>query len=775
MAGRVSTEPLARARLLGGFQLSLADGAAIPLTSRRARALLAVACLEGEGGVLRDRICGLLWGDRAEEQARASLRQCLFELKAGLGDVSERLLDIGRERIAVRADALDSDVARVRRLLAATSPEDLAQLVPLMAAGQLLEGLEIPGLFQDWLEQTRGAFESALAADLGRCLERLEGEGRWSEVIGLADGYLRRDPLNESIAAAAIRAERADGRQAAAQRRLQAITRALAEELGVAPGPALVRAAHAEAAAPAAASGSAPRSAARPESEGPDPSATPVLAVLAFDNLSGDPAMAYLSDGVADEIQQTVAQGSALKVIARSSSFQFRGGDKAVRKVAAELGATHLLDGSVRLGGSRMRISAQLVDCAGETTLWTGRVDGDLSDLFALQEQVAAAVADALKVTLRPIAQPPLEPVIYEGFLRARGLVTEGGRLYDDTAAEAIPMLESVVAAEPRHAAAWELLAAVRAWVLRSGRRKGPYADGRAGVVAAAEASLRIDSRRGGAYAALAMLEPWGAYKARETLLERALRASPNDPGVLTELSGFCWSVGRFREALTYAEQACELNPLMPAARLEVAQMRTYVGDYDASIRMLGDLHRRWPRNFPILLSLLNFACSLGFWDAYREAAPHVDGFDGWQRQQLDLTLAYGEALSSSDAEQREAVLARYAAFLDRRGTIPLNYLEGLGFLGFADQAFALAERASFDHVFDPDGPLPSASFPGVILGPWAMLSKSPRFLDLADRLGLCAYWRETGRWPDCVAWLPYDLKGEVLGRALEAAGAETP
>src|SRR5690349_5160339 len=117
MAGTSATRPLARARLLGGFQLSLADGAPIPLTSRRARALLAVVCLEGEGGVLRDRIGGLLWGDRGEDQARASLRQCLFELKAGLGDLADQLLDIGRERIVVRPGVLDSDVAELRRAL----------------------------------------------------------------------------------------------------------------------------------------------------------------------------------------------------------------------------------------------------------------------------------------------------------------------------------------------------------------------------------------------------------------------------------------------------------------------------------------------------------------------------------------------------------------------------------------------------------------------------------------------------------------------------------
>src|SRR5215471_13474136 len=109
------------------------------------------------------------------------------------------------------------------------------------------------------------------------------------------------------------------------------------------------------------------------------PPKEPLLAVLAFDNLSGDPEMTYFSDGVSEEIQETVARGSALKVIGKASSFQFRGADKAASNVGAALNATHILDGSVRRSGQRVRISAQLVECARSTTLWSNRFDRDLT------------------------------------------------------------------------------------------------------------------------------------------------------------------------------------------------------------------------------------------------------------------------------------------------------------------------------------------------------------------------------------------------------------
>ena len=491
-----------------------------------------------------------------------------------------------------------------------------------------------------------------------------------------------------------------------------------------------------------------------------------LLAVLAFDNLSGDPEVDFFSDGVSEEIQQTVAQGSSLKVVARSSSFQFRGADKAVRKVAAELQATHLLDGSVRRSGSRVRISAQLVECAGEVTLWANRFDGDLSDVFSLQERIAEAVAEALKVTLARRAQPDImDPVVYELLLKARGIISEAGGLLDDAAATATPLLEQVVQALPDHAPAWELLARSRAWTLRSGNRTGPYEEGRAGVIEAAETALRLDPRAGEAYGALAMLEPWGAYGAREKLLKQALSAAPNDPAALTDMSNFCWSVGRFRDALRLAEQACELNPLMPAARLVVAQMRTYVGDYEAANRMYRDLHQRWPRNSAILIAVLNFSASLEFWETYNELVEAVKTFEGWEAAHLRATMRYANALASDDPQVRHEFLDRFSAQLAKTGTLPLNYLEGLSALGFTDEAFALADRASFDHMFDPDGPVPSGYFPGTILGRWSALNKTPRFIDLCHRLGLCSYWTQSDHWPDCTDWAPFDFKAEVRRR----------
>ncbi|WP_324828585.1 TIR domain-containing protein [Qipengyuania zhejiangensis] len=498
---------------------------------------------------------------------------------------------------------------------------------------------------------------------------------------------------------------------------------------------------------------------------------SPLLAVLAFDNLSSDPELTFFCDGVSEEIQRTVASSTELRVVARSSSFQFRGAHKSIPKVAAELGCTHLLDGTVRRSGSKVRITAELVECASQNALWADRFDGDLDDVFTLQENIAEAVAEALKVKLAPPTKAPvLDPVVYEQFLRARGILADGDPEFDDSAISAAPLLEEVVHSAPDFALAWELLASARAWILRSAHATGSYEDGRSGVLHAANTALRLDPKRAGAHVALARLEPWGAYKAREELLNRALSVAPHDPEALNEMSTFCWSVGRFRDALRLAERACELNPIMPSARLHVAQMRTYVGDYEASIRMLADLHQRWPKNAGILLSLLGFSATLGFWDAYDAAVGDIATFDGWQMRSLKATKLYAEALRSGDDALKQDRLASYTTLLEKTGTIPLNIVDSVSSLGMKEEALALAERASYSHIFQPEGDRPSAIYPGVVLGRWSDLNKTVRFVDLCYRLGLCEYWMQTGAWPDCVDWTPYDFKAEVI-RKVRIAG----
>src|SRR6185295_19283823 len=138
----------------------------------------------------------------------------------------------------------------------------------------------------------------------------------------------------------------------------------------------------------------------------------PLLAVLPFDNLSDDREMQFFSDGVSEEIIQRLSRGAKMKVIGRTSSFQFRGADKTARTVASELKCSHILDGSIRRAGGRVRIAAHLVEAASQTTLWSDRYDRGLDDIFAVQDEISEHIAAALHQNFTSFSTKAIDPAV---------------------------------------------------------------------------------------------------------------------------------------------------------------------------------------------------------------------------------------------------------------------------------------------------------------------------------------------------------------------------
>ena len=189
-----------------------------------------------------------------------------------------------------------------------------------------------------------------------------------------------------------------------------------------------------------------------------------VLVVLPFDNLAGDPDMQAFSDGIAEEIMQAVVRGTEIKVIGRSSSFQFRGADKAVARVVAALKVSHLLDGSVRRAGERVRISAQLIEAAGQTTLWSDTYDRKLDDVFAIQDDISRAVTAALGTTLGVGTQTPgyggtKKFEAFDHFLKGRLRGSE--ELDTDEFTRRSGHLRQAVSVDPSYGLAWAQLSII--------------------------------------------------------------------------------------------------------------------------------------------------------------------------------------------------------------------------------------------------------------------------------------------------------------------------
>lgn len=222
-------------RLLGGFEARLDSGPELALKGRKAQALLAYLAAAPGVAHSRDGLTGLLWGDRAEEQARGSLRQVLAELRRALDGIEPSPLDAGREAVALDAHAVDSDVADLERLIAEGGPEALARAAELYR-GELLEGFGAADpAFDDWLAVERSRLGELALSALGAMLDHLTEAGETERSVALARRLLALDPLREPVHRALMRLYAGQGDRALALKQYQACRGILARELDVAP------------------------------------------------------------------------------------------------------------------------------------------------------------------------------------------------------------------------------------------------------------------------------------------------------------------------------------------------------------------------------------------------------------------------------------------------------------------------------------------------------------------------------------------------------------
>ena len=473
-----------------------------------------------------------------------------------------------------------------------------------------------------------------------------------------------------------------------------------------------------------------------------------------------------------EEILQTVSRTTKLKVIGRGSSFQFRGPDKAAAKVAQALKATHVLDGSVRRSGKRVRIAASLIECQGETTIWSDRFESELSDIFALQDDIAAAVAAALNVVFASrVAAGAIDPSAHDLYLRATAIGT--GHLIDDAGRqEIIGLLEEATRLAPRFAMAWAFLAGVRVAGLRYGEPGQPYAAARAKVVEAAQAALDIDPGLGIAYQPIAALEAFNRYAERETLFDRALAASPNDPQVLTVAGFFSAEVGRIHEAASRARQAFDLDPMQFSAAYAYATFLDFEGRYEETKGLWDRFCARWPDSEMMIDASIATALHNRDWDRFETLmASETAAPDPLQRRRAMAWL--GRNLRAPDPQAIGRLLERSRRDLEAAGTLRLDLLVSLYNLGLADETFELIDQTSFAYMSDPEQRWPSGTLHGGYIFNVSAnhrMMADARFPRLCAKLGLCDYWAKTDRWPDCAdeGVLPYDFKIEC--RRLAAA-----
>ncbi len=450
------------------------------------------------------------------------------------------------------------------------------------------------------------------------------------------------------------------------------------------------------------------------------------LAVMPFVNLSGDPSQDYFSDGMTEEISGALAKIPDLRVVARSSAYQFKGKNEDARAVGNSLGATHLIEGSVRKAGDQLRISAELVRADNGVTIWSNSYDRQLKDVFAIQEDIARAITASLRM---PLGLKPGENLVnsrtkdestHEEFLRAKALYrSRGGAI--GPLIQSAELLEQVVTREPDFAPAWAFLAQVYDAIRqRSGllfvndleKAHAAVVSSNTKIEAAARRAVELDPKNADGYIALSGYERSRSHWTEAVeLIQQAMSLDPFNPDGLNVYSYELADLGYVKRALPMREQLSALDPLVPIYRAIAARTLYADGQYDKVVDSL-------PYGYLALAAK----------GQYREAADAFQKYSVFAPPVKDAAVRLLRAAPGGAAPEKLPNFGRLSTLYAYSGA-PERVMESYESklkIGYLD--------------------------PGEVTVLWppslASVRKTERFKKFVRDAGLVDYWRAKG-WPD--------------------------
>ena len=317
------------------------------------------------------------------------------------------------------------------------------------------------------------------------------------------------------------------------------------------------------------------------------------IAVLPFTNLSGDATREYFSDGMSEELLNLLARVPGLQVASRTSSFAYKGRNIDIREVGNQLGVDTVLEGSVRQAGDQVRITAQLIDTETGFHLWSETYDRRLADIFQVQDEIAGAIVEKLRIQLAPeeqqLAQRTRAPTqnveAYELYLQGRAVWKKRG---EDNLKRAIELYQSALARDPAFARAHAALAS--SYVVMPGYTKEQGDEERFAPLAetSARQALVLEPNIGEAHAVLAQINAdRGDFLDAESGFFFAISLEPNEPTPHHWYSILLSRVGRLQAALTEARKAYELDPSSPVLAANLGNMLLLLGQDDEALRFV--------------------------------------------------------------------------------------------------------------------------------------------------------------------------------------------
>ncbi|MEE9158705.1 MAG: tetratricopeptide repeat protein [Gammaproteobacteria bacterium] len=377
------------------------------------------------------------------------------------------------------------------------------------------------------------------------------------------------------------------------------------------------------------------------------------IVVLPFVNMSDDAGNEYFSDGISEELLNLLAKIPELRVISRSSAFSIKGKDLDIPTIAAQLNVANVLEGSVRKAGNRVRITAQLIDAQSDTHLWSATYDRTLDDIFAIQDEIAAEVVNALKITLLGEAIPKARettPKAYALYLQGQHFselsTPESFRKADD-------LLHQALAIDPGFVPAWDKLGTI--YINQAITGLIGFDEGYRQARTFAHKALELDPD----FARIHSMLGWIAMMYDRDLdtsaayFRHARALAPTDAIVVRNIVIFALNLGRLEEAIELGKQSLTLNPLSPGVHGNLAMAYSYVGRLDEAEFALNTALDLSPNHDWALTKLARVHLLQGRPDAALAVAEKI----GLQRRKLYvLPMAY------YDLGQAEASVAALAA-----------------------------------------------------------------------------------------------------------------
>jgi TolB-like protein len=425
----------------------------------------------------------------------------------------------------------------------------------------------------------------------------------------------------------------------------------------------------------------------------PSTSAAPSIAVLPFADMSPGKDQEFFSDGIAEEILDALAQVDGLRVIGHTSSFSFKGRSEDVRAIGAQLGVAHVLEGSVRREGSRVRITAQLLAAADGSHVWSKTFERELTGIFAVQDEIARDVAQSLKVKLLPetAEKRPENLDAYEQVLLAKKM----WRNEVDCSA-VVPVAEKATQLDPRYAPAWSNLAGELIFCDKSDKA-GQDATARIQRAAeAAEKAIALDPNYAEAYAnrGLLRMRHWWDWAGAKADLERSIALSPGSAVFVRWYGELLGTLGRQEEALRLQRRAADLDPLWPPNWKWLARNYIDHGDYELGRRAAQRAHEMsttYDEDFTFEM----FRSYLFQGDLALAATWSAKLKD--ENNQLLATATLEHSLGH--AEKADAALTAFIAKFT--STSPFAIAALYGWRGQPDRAFEWLEKAYASHSSD--------------------------------------------------------------------------